>query len=308
MAPADKRTFRTSEMGGVRTWFSADAAQAVTKFMGPESPFADIDAVVTEDRVGHRDVEEDVWDRDLQQVVLAADDLTGGPRKVDFSLVCAGVLLFLDAFHERDGLADAGAQLVERLLVVVMSRHLLARQPGRRTFDVVARALNLVGERLHVGARAGCFPIALQHQILLAAACCSALSSTSPGSSGSACIFETACSTRGPSIALAGAAGRFRRASSAVNVVRPRMSAMGRSLPPGGGPKPSIRDGRAGRPQRGPTEFRLRVDCCRSDASQQRQEPPAHSRSDGASNGFESANFRSAFGYHPCGANSSPCR
>src|SRR5258708_22013665 len=110
---------------------------------GPEKVhFADFDAVLAEDRVGHGDVEEDVWDRDLQQVVLAADDLTGGPREADFSLVRAGVFLFFDAFHERDGLADAGAQLVERLLVVVMSRRLPARQPGRRTLDVVARALD----------------------------------------------------------------------------------------------------------------------------------------------------------------------
>src|SRR5262245_31882898 len=45
-----------------------------------EVHLADVDSVVAEDRVGHRDVEIDVWNRHLQQVVLAAKRLAGRPR------------------------------------------------------------------------------------------------------------------------------------------------------------------------------------------------------------------------------------
>src|SRR6266851_1882940 len=40
---------------------------------------ADVDAVVSEDGIGHRDVEKSVRDCHLQQVILAADDLAGCP-------------------------------------------------------------------------------------------------------------------------------------------------------------------------------------------------------------------------------------
>src|SRR5215470_13955904 len=40
---------------------------------------ADVDAIVAEDGISHRDVEESVGDCHLQQVVLAADDLAGRP-------------------------------------------------------------------------------------------------------------------------------------------------------------------------------------------------------------------------------------
>src|SRR5262249_48826968 len=46
---------------------------------------ADIDAVVAEDGVGHRDVEKGVGDRHLQQVVLAADDFAGRPGEFDLA-------------------------------------------------------------------------------------------------------------------------------------------------------------------------------------------------------------------------------
>ena len=44
---------------------------------------ADIDTIVAEDGVGHRDVEKGVGDRHLQQVVLAADDLAERPGEFD---------------------------------------------------------------------------------------------------------------------------------------------------------------------------------------------------------------------------------
>ena len=46
-----------------------------------EVHLADVDAVVAEDRVRHRDMEINVWDRHLQQVVLAAKHLAGAPRR-----------------------------------------------------------------------------------------------------------------------------------------------------------------------------------------------------------------------------------
>ena len=79
---------------------------------------ADIDAVVAEDGVGHRDVEKGVRDRHLQQVVLAPDDLAGRPGEFDLALARARVLRLLHALRESDGLPDAGAQFVDRLLVV----------------------------------------------------------------------------------------------------------------------------------------------------------------------------------------------
>jgi hypothetical protein len=40
---------------------------------------ADVDAIVAEDGIRHRDVKKSVGDCHLQQVVLAADDLAGRP-------------------------------------------------------------------------------------------------------------------------------------------------------------------------------------------------------------------------------------
>ena len=42
---------------------------------------ADIDAVVTEDGIGHRNMKKGVGDRHLQQVVLATDDLAGQAKE-----------------------------------------------------------------------------------------------------------------------------------------------------------------------------------------------------------------------------------
>src|ERR1700734_678586 len=58
-----------------------------------EVHLADVDAVVAEDRVRHREMEIDVWDRHLQQVVLATKHLVSRrPREADLPLCGAGVL------------------------------------------------------------------------------------------------------------------------------------------------------------------------------------------------------------------------
>jgi hypothetical protein len=61
-----------------------------------------------------------IRDRHLQQVVLAADDLAGRPGEFDLALARARVLRLLHALRESDGLPDAGAQFVDRLLVVLV--------------------------------------------------------------------------------------------------------------------------------------------------------------------------------------------
>ena len=102
---------------------------------------ADIDAIVAEDGVGHRDVEKGVGDRHLHQVVLAADDLAGCPGEFDLALARARVLRLLHALRESDGLPDAGAQFVDRLFVVLVLGRRLSREPGSTGFDIVASAL-----------------------------------------------------------------------------------------------------------------------------------------------------------------------
>ena len=64
---------------------------------------ADIDAVVAEDGVGHRDVKKGVGDRHLQQVVLAADDLAGRPGELDLAKAATG-----QAQHRPEHFQSAG--------------------------------------------------------------------------------------------------------------------------------------------------------------------------------------------------------
>src|SRR5260370_31672711 len=77
----------------------------------------DIDAVVAEDGVGHPNVEKGVGDRHLQQVVLAAGDLARRPGEAYLSLAPVRVLRLLHALRESDGLPDAGAQFLDRLVL-----------------------------------------------------------------------------------------------------------------------------------------------------------------------------------------------
>src|ERR1700732_1775118 len=116
-----------------------------------EVHLADVDAAVAEDCVRHRNVEVDVRNRYLKQIILAADDLPGNPRKADFAAFCAFVLCFAYAFGEIDGFPNASAQLFEGLLIVFVLRRRLPRKPGGGGFDIVASALHLVDQGLHVG-------------------------------------------------------------------------------------------------------------------------------------------------------------
>src|SRR5580692_6266206 len=73
-----------------------------------EVHLADIDAVVAEDRVGHRDMEIDVWDRHLQQVVLAAKHFSERREgEADLPVGGTDILRLVHALHERDSLPDA---------------------------------------------------------------------------------------------------------------------------------------------------------------------------------------------------------
>jgi len=86
---------------------------------------ADIDAIMAEDGVGHRDVEKSIGYRHLQQVVLAADYLVGRPGQFDFAFSRIRVPRLLHALCESDCLANAVAQFVYRpLVVLVLGRRL----------------------------------------------------------------------------------------------------------------------------------------------------------------------------------------
>src|SRR4051812_40970674 len=70
------------------------------------------------------------------------------------ALARARILCFPNALREIDGLANAGANLVDCLLVVLMPWGLLPGEPGSSAFGVIAGALDLVDEILHVGRKA----------------------------------------------------------------------------------------------------------------------------------------------------------
>src|SRR5712664_4078010 len=116
-----------------------------------EVHLADVDAAVAEDRVRHRNVVVDVRNRYLKQIILAANDLPGNPRKTDFAFFCAFVLCFVYAFGEIDSFPNASAQLFEGLLIVFVFWRRLPGKPGSGCFDIIASALHLVDQGLHVG-------------------------------------------------------------------------------------------------------------------------------------------------------------
>src|ERR1700731_4342723 len=109
---------------------------------------------MTEDGVGHREMEIDVRDRHLQEIVLTAENLTGCPGETNPA--CGGIckLRLLHALREGDGFADAGAYLLDRLLVVFVPGRRLPGEPGGGSLDVIAGALHLVDEGLHIGREA----------------------------------------------------------------------------------------------------------------------------------------------------------
>src|SRR5258706_16429984 len=105
---------------------------------------------MTEYGVAHRQVEEGVGNRHLQEIILTANNFARRPGEADVALTRSFILPFFDAFCKSDGLADAGAQLVERSLVVLVLGRRLSREPGGRGFHIVTGALDLIDERLHV--------------------------------------------------------------------------------------------------------------------------------------------------------------
>src|ERR1700746_1741747 len=76
------------------------------------------------------------------------------PGEANPALAGARILCFLNALREIDGLANAGANLVDRLLAVLVPWRLLPGKPGGCAFGVIAGALDLVDEILHVGGKA----------------------------------------------------------------------------------------------------------------------------------------------------------
>src|SRR5579871_2656931 len=81
---------------------------------------ADVDSIMTQDGVRHRHVEVCVGDCHMQQVVLPAEALAGRPRKANLAVACACILRLSYAFREGDSLPDAGAHIIDRLLVVLV--------------------------------------------------------------------------------------------------------------------------------------------------------------------------------------------
>src|SRR6202035_1993052 len=66
-----------------------------------EFSLAAVDAAVAKDRIRHRNVEVDVRNRYLKQIILAADDLPGNPRKADFAAFCAFVFVLRVRFRRN---------------------------------------------------------------------------------------------------------------------------------------------------------------------------------------------------------------
>src|SRR5262249_40483629 len=119
-------------------------------YRSKEVQLADVDTAVAKHRVRHRNVAVDVRDSQLKKIISSASDLSRRPGEADFAVFCAFVLCLAHAFSEIDGFPDAGAQLLDSLLIVFVFRGRLPREPGGRCFDVVASALLLVDQRLHV--------------------------------------------------------------------------------------------------------------------------------------------------------------
>src|ERR1700722_5770054 len=119
-----RSALRTLEIGAARV---PDKSRVDPIDRTKEVHLADVDAVVAEDRVRHRDMEIDVWDRHLQQVVLATKHLASRrPGEADLPLGGAGVLRLGYTLRECDGFPDPGACLIDGPLVVLMSGRCLS--------------------------------------------------------------------------------------------------------------------------------------------------------------------------------------
>src|SRR5262245_7963685 len=120
-----------------------------------EVELAELETVVAQDSVRHRQVEVEVRQRELEQVVLAVE-LQRANRRLDLdgASLGAGELLAPESADVVDRTLDARLQLGEALFRVVPLRDLDAGEAGRRRLHEVARDLHLAREREHVGVEA----------------------------------------------------------------------------------------------------------------------------------------------------------
>ena len=116
---------------------------------------AELDAVVAQDRVRHRRVEEEVRNRDVHQVVVAAQPPPAEPRWRHLALLGTDQVLRLDGLDEAEALLDPLPQLGERLLGVRVRRRLLAAEVRGRVLRLVAGGLHLADEVELIGRESG---------------------------------------------------------------------------------------------------------------------------------------------------------
>src|SRR5438309_9786165 len=88
----------------------------------------EIDAVVAEDRVRHRRMEEEVRDRDVPEVVVAPEPPATEPRRSHLPLLGSRQVLRLDGLEEAEARLHPLPQLRERLLRIGGRRRLLAAE------------------------------------------------------------------------------------------------------------------------------------------------------------------------------------
>src|SRR5439155_387489 len=116
---------------------------------------AEVDAVVAEDRVRHRRMEEEVRQRQLHQVVVAAEPLPAEPGWRHLPLLPSGQVLRLDGLEEAQALPYPLAQLGERLLRIRVGGRRLAAEVRGRVLRLVAGRLHLADERVLIRRQAG---------------------------------------------------------------------------------------------------------------------------------------------------------
>ncbi len=112
---------------------------------------ADADAVVPENRVGLREVEEEVRQGVLEEIVGAGHHLALPSGLRDDARRGVGEVLSGEPVEVSDGRAHASAEVAEGLLGVRTFRGLLAGEPRGPELRRVARALHLPSKRKLVG-------------------------------------------------------------------------------------------------------------------------------------------------------------
>src|SRR6187455_1442906 len=136
--PSPPGSFALSEPANriARRYSAAAASQRMPPARGRPSVrahvvfLADVDAVVAQQRVGGRDVEEELRQAVIQQVGLAANAalLRRARSQEDRPVFTAVEAGRIDAVDEGERPRDAGLQFGERLLAVVVRRHV---HPGQ---------------------------------------------------------------------------------------------------------------------------------------------------------------------------------